>query len=465
MAHAHHEHERHHAEHDRPSRASRHVAPAASGIPNLAGPVTPEVVAALQRAVGNAAVAQAVASRQTTVQRSEVHNALRTSGRPLDEPVREEMEARLDADFSDVRLHTDSTAHAAAESVRATAFTTGSHIVFQRDSYDTSSSAGKRLLAHELGHVIQQREGPVSGTDTGDGTKVSHPDDRFERAAEANAQRAMAKDVSVQRTPDEAAHGHARPKAHAPGDEPPVLQRAIDDTTRSLEALLNQIRADDPAEAERQQQDFLRLSVVLREFDRWMQGMHINYRFGGSLSARMQGAPRRPMDIDVEVSNRDNMNDMLNQMRAAGSGWSGEPLAATDDRVLAITAVHANYPDYHFDVVSETHPDFNTPYEALESMQVDVGAVDSGGLVPRDELILNYLDRIGRKPERAAEKKDEDQVTGLLRTAGVQERSEAERYWTSSLEPKIKSGDERLPALRERFTRIIAANFDVSMTM
>lgn len=463
MAHSHHEHEGHHAAHGH-TRAVHDVAPSASGLPDLEGPVTPDAVAALQRAIGNDAVVRAMAARQETVQRSAVHDVLRTSGHPLDEPVREEMEARLDADFSDVRLHTDSTAHAAAESVQADALTTGSHIVFQRGRYDTSSSAGKQLLAHELGHVIQQREGPVSGTDTGDGMKVSHPDDRFERAAEANARRAMAKNVSVQRAPDEAAHDHTGAEAHATHGEPPVLQRAIDDTMRSLESLFSQVQADNPDRAAQQRQNFERLAVVLREFDRWMQGMHIHYRFGGSLSAHLQGALRPPMDIDVEVSNRDNMTDLLNEMSAAGSGWTGTPLRASDGRVLAITARHATYPGYDFDVVSETHPDFDTPYEAPESMQVDAGTVDSGGLVPRDELILNYLDRIGRKPERAAEKGDEAQVVSLLKAAGVGERPEAEAYWTSSLEPKIKGGDARLPDLRARFTRIIAANFDVPMT-
>jgi len=111
------------------------------------------------------------------------------------------MEGRLGAGLSDVRIHTDSTAHRAAEAVSARAFTTGSHIAFQRGQYDPASGAGRQTLAHELAHVLQQRSGGVAGTDAGDGIRVSHPSDRFERAAETTAQRAMA--------------GHARPAAPA----------------------------------------------------------------------------------------------------------------------------------------------------------------------------------------------------------------------------------------------------------
>ena len=100
------------------------------------------------------------------------------------------MEARLGADLSDVRFHTDSAAHQAAQAVGARAFTAGSHIAFQRSLYDPASTAGRHTLTHELTHVLQQRSGPVTGTDYG-GLRVSEPSDRFERAAEENARRAL----------------------------------------------------------------------------------------------------------------------------------------------------------------------------------------------------------------------------------------------------------------------------------
>jgi hypothetical protein len=178
--------------------------------------LSPEALLALQRVIGNTAVGQALrryrdeherehdAARdhEATAQRYAVHDVLRTSGRPLEEPVQAEMEQRLGADFSNVRVHTDSAAHASAQEMNAHAYTSGSHIVFQRGRYDGSSAAGKKLLAHELTHVMQQRQGPVSGTSVGDGLAVSDPRDSFERAAEAGAEHAMAR--PLQRTPDAA---------------------------------------------------------------------------------------------------------------------------------------------------------------------------------------------------------------------------------------------------------------------
>ncbi|MBY8852924.1 DUF4157 domain-containing protein, partial [Saccharothrix sp. MB29] len=156
------------------------------------GPLPVDRILAMQRTVGNAAVARMLSGDEAApvdVQRSAVHEVLRMPGRPLDAPVREDMERRMGADFSDVRVHTDGAASQAAESVRAEAFTTGSHVVFGQGQYDPSSSTGQHRLAHELTHVLQQRSGPVAGTDTGGGVRVSDPSDRFEQAAEDNARR------------------------------------------------------------------------------------------------------------------------------------------------------------------------------------------------------------------------------------------------------------------------------------
>ena len=110
---------------------------------------------------------------------------------PLEEPVRADMEGRLGHSFADVRVHTGDAAHHSAASVNAHAYTVGSNIVFQRDKYDPGSDGGRTMLAHELTHVVQQRSGPVDGTATGTGVRVSDPSDRFEREAAATAERAM----------------------------------------------------------------------------------------------------------------------------------------------------------------------------------------------------------------------------------------------------------------------------------
>lgn len=141
----------------------------------------------LQRAVGNSGVGAMLEE-----ERSPVHDVVGSGGgSPLAPDVKGEMESRLGHDFSDVRVHNDSQAHESARSVNAHAYTVGSNVVFQRDRFDPSSSEGKTMLAHELTHVVQQRSGPVDGTSTGGGVKVSDPSDRFEREASANAERAM----------------------------------------------------------------------------------------------------------------------------------------------------------------------------------------------------------------------------------------------------------------------------------
>ncbi|MFT4216079.1 MAG: DUF4157 domain-containing protein [Micropruina sp.] len=153
----------------------------------------PDAIFGLQRSAGNGAVVQLMED-----ERSPVHDVVNSGGRPMEPDVREDMEARLGHDFSDVRIHDDAAAADSAKAVNAHAYTVGSNVVFQRNAYDPSSTEGKTTLAHELTHVIQQRSGPVDGTSAPGGIKVSDPSDRFEREASANADRVMAGPAPVQ---------------------------------------------------------------------------------------------------------------------------------------------------------------------------------------------------------------------------------------------------------------------------
>jgi hypothetical protein len=166
--------------------------------PHPGGPLGPDAVLALQRMLGNAAVSRLIDEAQnahgpgTPVQRSLVPEVLRSAGAPLPERVRTDMEARLGADFSDVRLHTGTAARRSAAEIGARAYTSGNHVVIGEGGSD------RHTLAHELTHVVQQRQGQVAGTDNGNGLSVSDPADRFERAAEANARRALAGPGGIQ---------------------------------------------------------------------------------------------------------------------------------------------------------------------------------------------------------------------------------------------------------------------------
>lgn len=79
-------------------------------------------------------------------------------GSALPAETRLEMERAFNADFSTVRIHTNSGAAQVSRSLRASAFTFGNDIFFDHGKYDPRSPAGKRLLAHELTHTVQQRD-------------------------------------------------------------------------------------------------------------------------------------------------------------------------------------------------------------------------------------------------------------------------------------------------------------------
>lgn len=88
-----------------------------------------------------------------------VRETLQSPGEPLDAGSRSAMEARFHQDFSRVRVHTDSRAADSAQAVNAQAYTVGDDLVFGHGRYAPHTPQGKRLLAHELTHVVQQRGG------------------------------------------------------------------------------------------------------------------------------------------------------------------------------------------------------------------------------------------------------------------------------------------------------------------
>ena len=88
-----------------------------------------------------------------------VHQALRSSGQPLDAATRSFFEPRFGYDFSRVRLHADGPAAESAKAIQARAYTVGRDVVFAQNQLSTSTREGKRLLAHELAHIVQQGGG------------------------------------------------------------------------------------------------------------------------------------------------------------------------------------------------------------------------------------------------------------------------------------------------------------------
>lgn len=162
----------------------------------------------IQRFSGQAAGTAATAP-------ASVDTVLTSPGQPLETALRQDMEARFGHDFARVRVHTDAAAQRSAREVHAQAYTVGRDIVFGAGHYAPGSVSGRRLLAHELTHVLQQgavlRRHAVS-------PEVRGPDDEA-RKLHAAEQR---------REDDAAAGGHglsAQPVAgrlqRLPEDEPP----------------------------------------------------------------------------------------------------------------------------------------------------------------------------------------------------------------------------------------------------
>jgi len=85
--------------------------------------------------------------------------SLRGDGRRLPDSTQSFFESRFGRDFSDVRVHTGGRADRLARSVDARAFTTGRDVVFRSGEYSPGTESGRRLLAHELTHVVQQAGG------------------------------------------------------------------------------------------------------------------------------------------------------------------------------------------------------------------------------------------------------------------------------------------------------------------
>lgn len=85
-----------------------------------------------------------------------VHEVLNSPGQPLDAATRAFMEPRFGHDFSHVRVHTDAKAEQSAQAMQARAYTVKSDLVFGGGQFAPSTIPGRRLLAHELTHVVQQ---------------------------------------------------------------------------------------------------------------------------------------------------------------------------------------------------------------------------------------------------------------------------------------------------------------------
>ncbi|MFJ5840516.1 DUF4157 domain-containing protein [Streptomyces shenzhenensis] len=146
---------------------------------------------AIQRRAGNAALTRAIEEERhehdagcghtqqpAPAQGASALDVIRRPGSPVDPAIRAKAEQGMGTDFGDVEMHTGPEAQRSAAHYGARAYTTGRHIVIGEGGGD------ELTILHELAHAWQQKKGAVEGTDTGNGERVSNPDDRHEREAD-----------------------------------------------------------------------------------------------------------------------------------------------------------------------------------------------------------------------------------------------------------------------------------------
>jgi hypothetical protein len=113
-----------------------------------------------------------------------LNQAGNSHGSPLPAELREQLSSSLDSDLENVRVHTGESSARAAEEIGARAYTTGRDIHFAQGAYNPSTTEGKRLLAHEAVHTLQQGLGQTTRQHK---TEVSQPSDPAEREADTLA--------------------------------------------------------------------------------------------------------------------------------------------------------------------------------------------------------------------------------------------------------------------------------------
>ena len=112
-------------------------------------------------------------------------SAARQGGRPLEGNVGAQLGQAFGSDFGGVMVHTDARADALTRSLRASAFTVGRDIFFSRGAYAPATRTGRKLLAHELTHVVQQAAAPPARASSSITVGPAH--DHYEREADRQA--------------------------------------------------------------------------------------------------------------------------------------------------------------------------------------------------------------------------------------------------------------------------------------
>jgi Domain of unknown function (DUF4157)/Bacterial toxin 4 len=117
--------------------------------------------------------AKSAASRTDYVDTAVEHVLAKSQGEPLPRDIGAEMSRQIGADLAHVRIHSGPEASTSAAALGANAYTVGTHVVFGKDTYRPLTREGRRLIAHEMTHVVQQSGGRVVRRQPADRTSSS----------------------------------------------------------------------------------------------------------------------------------------------------------------------------------------------------------------------------------------------------------------------------------------------------
>ncbi len=167
---------------------------------------------------------------------SSVLSTQSTRGSPLPSPVRSQMESRIGADFSNVRIHTGAQSEKANAAIGSRAFTQGSNIHFGKGEFNPQTKSGQHLLAHELVHTMQQGAAPskrISSSSKGSGktASITQSGKKNKSSALAKIEKAIAADKQAPAQAADAtktaAGKSSSKKSPSSPEEDPAFQQTI----------------------------------------------------------------------------------------------------------------------------------------------------------------------------------------------------------------------------------------------
>lgn len=259
---------------------------------------------------------------EATIQRSQ------GKGQELAPTVREPMEDAFGFDFGRVRIHADTEGDRLSRSLEARAFTTGEDIFFRQGAYAPDSPSGKKLLAHELTHVVQQSSEPVASSGnpffTRTAQRVSEGVPHFvQRQTEANSpsvkptfnerfkgEKLTLKVSLTKQQGQQKKKGPAAAEEHALGDE------LVHDILGLIQQIVNQDPQPDTVQK--------KLDKVRADFDLDVVKVVSTATIGSSFTydIRIKGNPQKPDKNAKEVSQDiDKMGSQGGTLIDMAVGW------------------------------------------------------------------------------------------------------------------------------------------------